>query len=198
MKHALGLCAVALGAWFVQAEVMAEDANVPNLVGTWTGPFKAMREHGIADGTLTLRVTEQDGPLLKAEKSWKSPGVPGDVGGKEVEAATEPLVGVIDFTGRACISPSRPITVSTVGDSRLPTRSSSSISRPATQPLTGCGSRAESSLPRQRGWRQARRRRVRAKSAPNPQFFRWNLHFHRKIPGESADKSLRIGDFPGN
>ena len=101
MKHALGLCALALCAWLAHAEAMAEDANVPNLVGTWTGPFKAMREHGIADGSLTLRVTEQAGPLLKAEKSWKSPGVPGDVGGKEVEQATEPLVGVIDFDGKS-------------------------------------------------------------------------------------------------
>ena len=34
---------------------MAEDANeaaVPNLVGTWTDPFKAMREKEVADGSL--------------------------------------------------------------------------------------------------------------------------------------------------
>jgi hypothetical protein len=100
MTRTLGLIALALSVLIAHGEVMAEDTNVPNLVGTWTGPFKAMREHGLADGSLTLRVIEQDGPLLKAEKSWKSPGVPGDVGGKEVEEATEPLVGVIDFDGK--------------------------------------------------------------------------------------------------
>jgi hypothetical protein len=102
MKTTLGLVALALSALIAHGEVLAEDATsapIPNLVGTWTGPFKAMREHGVADGSLTLRVIEQDGPLLKAEKSWKSPGAPGDVGGKEVEEATEPLVGVIDFDG---------------------------------------------------------------------------------------------------
>jgi hypothetical protein len=103
MKHALGLFAVVLSTWLAHGEALAEDANaaVPNLVGTWTGPFKAMRETAVADGSLTLRVLEQDGPLLKAEKSWKSPGVPGDVGGKAVEEATEPLVGVIDFDGKS-------------------------------------------------------------------------------------------------
>jgi hypothetical protein len=103
MKRTLGLIALALSVLIAHGEVMAEDATsapVPNLVGTWTGSFEAMREHGVADGSLTLRVIEQDGPLLKAEKSWKSPGVPGDVGGKEVEEATEPLVGVIDFDGK--------------------------------------------------------------------------------------------------
>ncbi len=101
MKPVLGLMAIALTAWLALGEAMAEDADaaVPNLVGTWTGTFKAMREQKVAGGTLTLRVLEQDGPLLRAEKSWESPGVPGDVGGKAVEKATEPLVGVIDFDG---------------------------------------------------------------------------------------------------
>ena len=99
MKPVLGLMAIALSVWLAHGEAMAEDANVPNLVGTWTGPFTAMREKGVADGSLTLRVVEQDGPLLRAEKSWESPGVPGDVGGKAVEEATEPLVGVVDFDG---------------------------------------------------------------------------------------------------
>jgi hypothetical protein len=103
MKNALGLFAVVLSAWLAHGEALAEDAEsapVPNLVGTWTGHFKAMREKGVADGSLTLRVVEQDGPLLRAEKSWESPGVPGDVGGKAVEEATEPLVGVVDFDGK--------------------------------------------------------------------------------------------------
>ena len=80
---------------------MAEDANeaaVPNLVGTWTGPFKAMREKEVADGS--LRVLEQDGPLLKAEKSWESMGAAGNVGGNAVKEATESLC-VVDFDGKS-------------------------------------------------------------------------------------------------
>jgi hypothetical protein len=56
-----------------------------------------MREKGVADGSLTLRVVEQDGPLLRAEKSWESMGAAGNVGGKAVKKAKESLVGVVDF-----------------------------------------------------------------------------------------------------
>jgi hypothetical protein len=58
-----------------------------------------MRANGTAEGTLTLRVTEQDGPLLKVEKSWETAGVQGYVGDKAVDRATEPLVGVVDSDG---------------------------------------------------------------------------------------------------
>ena len=60
-----------------------------------------MREQTVADGALTVRVLEQDGALLKAEKSWESLGVAGNVAGKAVKEATEPLVGVIDFDGKS-------------------------------------------------------------------------------------------------
>ena len=103
MKKVLGLFALALSVWLGQGQVMAEDAKtapIPDLVGTWTGPFKVMRAKGVGEGSLTLRVLEQDGPLLKLEKSWETPGVAGNVGGKEVDKATEPLVGVVDFDGK--------------------------------------------------------------------------------------------------
>lgn len=104
MLRALFLFFLALSAWLAHSEMMAKDADsapVPNLVGTWTGPFKAMRETTVADGALTVRVLEQDGALLKAEKSWQSLGVAGNVAGKAVKEATEPLVGVIDFDGKS-------------------------------------------------------------------------------------------------
>jgi hypothetical protein len=102
MRKALGLIAVAsvaLAVWLSQ--VLAEDAAVPNLVGTWTGPLKVLRAKGIGKGTLTIRVTDQDGALFKAEKAWETPGTVGKVGSKEVDHATEPLAGVIDFNGKS-------------------------------------------------------------------------------------------------
>jgi hypothetical protein len=100
MKKVLALCALALSAWLAHAPAMAEDAKTaaaaPDLVGTWTGPLK-----GIGEGTLTLRVLKQDGPLFRAEKSWETPGTTGKVGSNEVEKATEPLAGVVDFDGRS-------------------------------------------------------------------------------------------------
>ena len=72
MRKALGLIAVAsvaLAVWLSQ--VLAEDAAVHNLVGTWTGPLKVLRAKGIGKGTLTIRVTDQDGALFKAEKAWR-------------------------------------------------------------------------------------------------------------------------------
>jgi hypothetical protein len=101
MRKGLGLVAVALAVWLAQGPVLAEDASVSNLVGIWTGPLKVLRAKGIGKGTLTIRVLEQDGALFKAEKSWETPGTAGNVGGKEVEKATEPLVGVVDFDGES-------------------------------------------------------------------------------------------------
>ena len=83
MRKALGLIAVAsvaLAVWLSQ--VLAEDAAVPNLVGTWTGPLKVLRAKGIGKGTLTIRVTDQCGALFKAEKAWETPGTVGKVGSK--------------------------------------------------------------------------------------------------------------------
>lgn len=83
MRKALGLIAVAsvaLAVWLSQ--VLAEDAAVPNLVGTWTGPLKVLRAKGIGKGTHTIRVTDQDGALFKAEKAWETPGTVGKVGSK--------------------------------------------------------------------------------------------------------------------
>jgi len=83
MRKALGLIAVAsvaLAVWLSQ--VLAEDAEIPNLVGTWTGPLKVLRAKGIGKGTLTIRVTDQDGALFKAEKAWETPGTVGKVGSK--------------------------------------------------------------------------------------------------------------------
>jgi hypothetical protein len=103
MSNALSLITVALvlGVWLGHGQVLAEDASVPDLVGTWTGPLKVMRAKGIGEGTLTLRVLKQEGPLFNAEKSWETPGTAGKVGGKEVEKATEPLAGVVDFDGKS-------------------------------------------------------------------------------------------------
>jgi hypothetical protein len=104
MKQLLILSALAfsllLGQGAVAASAAEQDAaQVPNLVGTWSGPFKVLRAGGIGEGTLTLSVTKQDGPLFKAEKTWDTPGAEGYVGDKAVEQATEPLVGVVDFDG---------------------------------------------------------------------------------------------------
>jgi len=85
MRKALGLIAVAsvaLAVWLSPGQVLAEDAAVHNLVGTWTGPLKVLRAKGIGKGTLTIRVTDQDGALFKAEKAWETPGTVGKVGSK--------------------------------------------------------------------------------------------------------------------
>jgi len=100
MRKALGLIAVAsvaLAVWLSPGQVLAEDAAV----GTWTGPLKVLRAKGIGKGTLTIRVTDQDGALFKAENAWETPGTVGKVGSREVEKATEPLAGVIDFNGKS-------------------------------------------------------------------------------------------------
>ena len=104
MRKALAL-SIVLSVGLGLGQVMAEDAQtqVPNLVGTWTSPVKLkwMRAKGTAEGSLTLRVLDQDGPLLKLEKSWETPGAAGNVGGKDVEEATETMVGVVDFDGKS-------------------------------------------------------------------------------------------------
>jgi len=85
MRKALGLIAVAsvaLAVWLSPGQVLAEDAAVHNLVGTWTGPLKVLRAKGISKGTLTIRVTDQDGALFKAEKASETPGTVGKVGSK--------------------------------------------------------------------------------------------------------------------
>ena len=49
MRKALGLIAVAsvaLAVWLSPGQVLAEDAAVHNLVGTWTGPLKVLRAKG--------------------------------------------------------------------------------------------------------------------------------------------------------
>jgi len=100
------LAAAAVAACFWQAPVIAQEATeafpVPDLIGTWRGPYSVIRSNGFADGVLELKVVEQRGPLLKVEKAWKvaSGGAPGDVGGELFTDAEEPLVGVIGFDGR--------------------------------------------------------------------------------------------------
>lgn len=78
------------------------DETIPDLVGKWAGPMKEMRWEGPAEGPLEIRITEQDGPLLRGEKGWTlAPGsTPGSVEGKLVTEAVEPLIGVVDFDGK--------------------------------------------------------------------------------------------------
>ena len=79
---------------------LAQDGQLPDVVGTWTGAFKLMHHSGPAEQSLQFKVLEQDGPLLKAEKAWRiESGTPGDVAGESRTEAVEPLVGVIDFDG---------------------------------------------------------------------------------------------------
>ena len=87
-------------------------------------------------------MTEQDGALFRAEKTWKvNPGgTPGSVHGKLVSEAVEPLIGVIDFDGRT-------IYLAEQGDfgtytARLttPTRCKWSTSNPATPPRSTASS----------------------------------------------------------
>jgi hypothetical protein len=97
MKMQLQILAVA-GAALAGAPAFAQE--VPNLVGTWTGTFKEMHFTGPAEQSLQFKVLEQDGPLLKAEKTWHIvSGTAGDVGGQSRTDAVEPLVGVVDFDG---------------------------------------------------------------------------------------------------
>lgn len=100
-----GVLAVAVAACLGHSPAGAEEPAgfpVPDLTGVWTGPYQVIRSNGRAEGVLTLEVTEQDGPLLRIEKSWEvAPGgAPGDVGGELVTRATEQLVGVVGFDGR--------------------------------------------------------------------------------------------------
>lgn len=106
MVRRLGLIAVGIAAGLGHAAAMAQEASeafpLPDLVGTWVGPYNVIRSNGFADGLLQLRVVEQKGPLIKVEKAWKvAPGgAPGDVGGVLFTEAAEPMVGVIGFDGR--------------------------------------------------------------------------------------------------
>jgi hypothetical protein len=109
MRTLSGLLAAGMAACcFALAPAAAQDAGaggfpVPDLAGVWTGAYKTLRWNGAAEGTLQFRVIEQDGPSLKVEKSWQlAPGgAQGDVGGQLLSEATEPMVGVIGFDGRA-------------------------------------------------------------------------------------------------
>jgi hypothetical protein len=75
-------------------------AEVPNLVGTWTGSFRLMHHTGPAEQTLQFKVLSQDGALLTGEKAWKiDSGTPGNVAGEAKTEAVEPLVGVVGFDG---------------------------------------------------------------------------------------------------
>jgi hypothetical protein len=107
MKLLIGLPAAALIGFLGHTPATAKDSETaaspaPDLVGTWTGSAKRLRGDGGAEGPIEIRVTEQDGPLFRAEKSWKlnAGGTPGSVGGKLVSEAVEPLIGVVDFDGR--------------------------------------------------------------------------------------------------
>jgi hypothetical protein len=105
MSLRIGLLAGVLVAGFGIASAGAQDTSeafaVPDLIGTWEGPYSVIRSNGFADGILELRVVEQRGPLLKVEKAWKlaEGSAPGDVGGELFTKADEPLVGVIGFDG---------------------------------------------------------------------------------------------------
>lgn len=96
----VGLGIATLVACLGSSPSIAQDA-VPNLLGTWTGPYKLIRWNGGAEGQMEFRFIEQDGPLLKVEKAWaiKPGGTPGGVGGQLVTEAVEPMVGVVDFDG---------------------------------------------------------------------------------------------------
>jgi hypothetical protein len=105
MTMRMGLLAAGIFACIAHLPAAAEDAagaRMPDLKGVWTGPYQVNRSNGRAEGILTLKVTEQDGPLLRLEKSWETApgGAPGDVGGALVTKAIEELVGVIGFDGR--------------------------------------------------------------------------------------------------
>jgi hypothetical protein len=100
MIERLSAAAAGLFASLMAVPAMAQDA-IPDLRGIWAGDYKLMRWNGEAEGVMQFRFIEQDGPLVKAEKSWqiKPGGTPGSVGGKLVTDAVEPMVGVIDFDG---------------------------------------------------------------------------------------------------
>lgn len=98
--------AIALAS-FLPALAMAQDAEppafpIPDLMGTWNGTMKEMRWEGGAEGPLELRITAQDGALLRGEKGWslEAGSSAGSVDGKLVTEAVEPLVGVVEFDGR--------------------------------------------------------------------------------------------------
>ena len=100
------LLAVAVAACLWQAPVLGQEAAdafpVPDLVGTWVGPYSVIRSNGFADGVLELRVVEQEGPLLKVEKAWKVARRwrSGRCRRRTRHDGDEPLVGVIGFDGR--------------------------------------------------------------------------------------------------
>ena len=104
MNKLVGALAAVSLAWFVQAPAMAERTKgppIPNLMGTWSGTFKAQRWEGTVDVNIVIRVITQDGVLFKAEKTWEhaSEGPKGDSGGELTTKASEKLVGVFGFDG---------------------------------------------------------------------------------------------------
>lgn len=77
--------------------------SMPNLVGTWTGKEKAHFHKATREAVRELRVTEQDGAYFRGFRSWEHTDkkeAHGDVGGKKVHKATEPIIGVIGFDGK--------------------------------------------------------------------------------------------------
>lgn len=86
------------------AAMAGEDGkSLPNLVGTWTGVSKSFFTNGARQATRELKITEQDGPYFRGIWSWKNIDkgeALGEVGGKRVTEANEPVVGVIGFDGK--------------------------------------------------------------------------------------------------
>ena len=87
-----------------------------------------LRAKGIGKGSITIRVTEQDSALFKAEKSWETPGTAGHVGGKEVEK--------VDFDGKGVHLAEHGANGLYVGRHAAPDTLELVLSRPAMAPPT--------------------------------------------------------------
>ena len=92
-----------------EATKAAGSSNV-SLMGNWTGSYNAYVYSGPKDGlksskaTMTLKITHQDGELVRGNHSWQladSEGINSDIGGKIVASGKEDLVGVMSFDGKS-------------------------------------------------------------------------------------------------
>lgn len=82
------------------APVMAQD--IPDMVGTWQGSFRAQLVDGVTTGTFTMMIESQDGELFSGQKSVERTddnSVLISAGGQLVRNTEEAFIGVIAADG---------------------------------------------------------------------------------------------------
>lgn len=67
----MGLVGSAVCAVLVAANGWGRGDSAPDLVGTWVGDYRYASENGIQSARLELRITHQDGELVRGLDIWE-------------------------------------------------------------------------------------------------------------------------------